>query len=531
MELRGASLVSWKNPGQKHGTRAGQPADKDYVCAVMIIPVGQLAEQFEEIVAFARAQEPRYGKAGKTIAAPELPGGKADTVATCAVRDLLVNWGLDAHRLGTAAWNPLGEFIHAGQRIVLKPNWVLHRNEGGFGFDCLCTHSSVIDAVLEYVAIARAGAVVIGDAPLQKCVFDELLAVSGMDTVLEKHQARGLDVRIQDFRRTMLFGDRLGAARREDIRGLEQYVLFDLGEQSLLEPISGDYKKFRVTMYNPDRLRRTHAPGRHQYLIAREVIDADVVVNLPKLKSHCKAGVTGALKNLVGINGNKEFLPHHRKGGKANGGDCYEGQSILKECAESLADTAARLSVAKLQALTSRGSEIAVSIAKRIGSADTNLEGAWYGNDTVWRMCLDLQRLLHYGRSDATLSSTRMRTVLTITDAIIGGEGEGPLRPEPIASGFLTGGISAPAVEWVNALLMDFDPSRIPLTAHSFDGFSYPIASFGPEQIELATSTAKRDLSAVEDLRTVRFRPSQGWIGHCELQIHDNVSGSPTLVA
>src|SRR5438309_1167258 len=113
--------------------RRRQPADNNHVCTVMMIPVGQLAEPLEKIVAFARAQEPRYGKAGKTIAAPELPGGEADMVAPCAVRDLLVNWGLDAQRAGTAAWNPLGEFIQPGQRVVLKPNWVLHRNEGGFG--------------------------------------------------------------------------------------------------------------------------------------------------------------------------------------------------------------------------------------------------------------------------------------------------------------------------------------------------------------------------------------------------------------
>ena len=55
--------------------------------------------------------------------------------------------------------------------------------------------------------------------------------------------------------------------------------------------------------------------GRHRYLVARELIEADVVFNVPKLKTHKKAGVTGALKNLVGINGHKAYLPHHRKGG------------------------------------------------------------------------------------------------------------------------------------------------------------------------------------------------------------------------
>ena len=74
-------------------------------------------------------------------------------------------------------------------------------------------------------------------------------------------------------------------------------------------------------------MRRTHAPGRHQYLVAREVIEADVIVNLPKLKTHKKAGVTCALKNLIGINGNKEYLPHHRVGGAERGGDCYPAAS------------------------------------------------------------------------------------------------------------------------------------------------------------------------------------------------------------
>jgi uncharacterized protein (DUF362 family) len=59
-------------------------------------------------------------------------------------------------------------------------------------------------------------------------------------------------------------------------------------------------------------MAKTHHPGVHQYLVAKEVIEADIIINLPKLKTHRKAGVTCALKNLIGINGNKEYLPHHR---------------------------------------------------------------------------------------------------------------------------------------------------------------------------------------------------------------------------
>src|SRR5215813_11306448 len=70
----------------------------------------------------------------------------------------------------------------------------------------------------------------------------------------------------------------------------DQFVLFDLGEDSLLEPVTDDRDSFRVTCYDPRLLAKTHTRGRHQYLIARAIIEADVVINLPKLKTHKKAG-------------------------------------------------------------------------------------------------------------------------------------------------------------------------------------------------------------------------------------------------
>ena len=123
-----------------------------------------------------------------------------------------------------------------------------------------------------------------------------------------------VEVVIKDLRRTIRRGKSLRGKVSEECQPMENYVLFDLGTDSLLEPISNEQSEFRVTMYNPDLLKRTHSRGTHQYLVARDVIDADVVINLPKLKTHKKAGLTGALKNMVGINGHKEYLPHHRKG-------------------------------------------------------------------------------------------------------------------------------------------------------------------------------------------------------------------------
>jgi hypothetical protein len=67
-------------------------------------------------------------------------------------------------------------------------------------------------------------------------------------------------------------------------------------------------------------------------------LEADVIINLPKPKTHKKTGLTGAIKNLVGLVGDKELLPHHRNGGATDGGDCYPGRSFRLRLAELMLD-------------------------------------------------------------------------------------------------------------------------------------------------------------------------------------------------
>lgn len=450
----------------------------------------------ESLVALATAA-PRYGEAEMVRAVAEL--------FTC--------WGLDKDRQGTAEWNPLGELIPAGARVVIKPNWVLHVNERpGGGMDCLITHSTLIAAVLGYVLRAKPARVLIGDAPLQGCDFARLRAEGGLDRLIE--QGRGL-VEIADFRRTVLQRDGYATHRREGVRGEENFVLFDLGADSLIEALPATGGELRVTMYDPDLLARVHAPGRHCYLIAREIIDTDVVINMPKLKSHMKAGVTGALKNLVGINGNKEFLPHHRKGGSAQGGDCYDGYSFWQNCAENLYDAANRSAGGAVQTALYWSASQTLRAARVFGG-EGMVEGAWYGNQTVWRTCLDLNRVLRYGRLDGTLADTPQRRTIHITDAIIGGQGEGPLRPEPVPSGFLTGALNPAAADWVNTLAMGWDPLRLPIVREAFGAFRWPLTNFSGADIQVAAANGVRPASAIVPPAGERFRASKGWLGHVE---------------
>jgi uncharacterized protein (DUF362 family) len=470
----------------------------------------------EEVVVVARSESASYEDLRDPQSAPELPGGVTRNVAQNTVRHLFQLWGLDDQRFGTADWNPFGDLVGAGARITLKPNWVLHYNQSGASLECLITHESVIEAVAQYAALNHPALITIGDAPLQGCDFAKLMESCGLNGIAENIEQRfGVPCKVVDFRRTVLEGAVLGSHREEGLRPESNYVLFDLGERSLLESLAWELGQFRVTMYNPDYLSKTHTRGRHQYLVAREVIDADLVVNLPKLKTHKKAGITGALKNLVGINGNKEYLPHHRKGGSEDGGDCYEGTSWLKTNAENMYDIANRSDSGPVQTVAVRSAQVLIKAAKFMGN-DTNLEGSWYGNDTVWRMCLDLQRILRYGRLDGSLAAEPQRKVVSVTDAIVGGEGEGPLANTPILSGFLTASMSTAAAEWVHARLMGFDPQKIPLVREAFSPFQFPLAAFTPSDIMVRLEEEFIPAGSVVPTRP-SFKPPQGWIGHCEL--------------
>jgi hypothetical protein len=232
-------------------------------------------------------------------------------------------------------------------------------------------------------------------------------------------------------------------------------------------------------------MARTHAPGRHRYLVARQVMEADVVINLPKLKTHKKAGITCALKNLIGINGNKEFLPHHRVGGAGAGGDCYPGASPVKRLLERTLDVQNSTRVPSVARACDGVARVLSFAAARSGDG-LGVEGSWSGNDTLWRTCLDLNRILLYGRPDGTLADVPQRRVIHLVDAVVAGQGDGPLAPRPLPLGLLLAGGNAAAVDHVGARLLRYDPARIPISREAFGAFRWPLADFRAADVALA---------------------------------------------
>ena len=442
--------------------------------------------------------------------------------AYAMVRGLLSRMGLDARNYGSAAWNPLGGLIRSGQTVVLKPNLVSHINYayriGIPDTDPLVTHGSVIRAVADYVAIALEGhgRIIVGDCPIQATEWQAVAHLVGLDAIANLYRDTGISFETRDFRlvRAEMRRGRIRAQIAQNL--IEDYEEIDLAANSLLMPIIGDWRRFAVSNYDFGRMRRVHNEQRNAYLVPRVVLDADCFINLPKLKFHVKAGITCALKNMVGIIGHKDYLPHFRMGAPGPHSDEYPLKNPFERVYWGLHHLLWQrhggVSRAILAQLV-RGFGVAIPRNLKWQGA-----GGWYGNDTLWRTVLDINRaFLYYDPTTRSFSERPCRNYLALVDGLIGGEREGPLAPHPRQANCMMGGLNPAAVDAVAATYMGLDHALIPTTLHAFDRMAYPLTDFGPDDIEVLVNDrtfAFRDF--VQRGPCVPFTPSDGWRGHVE---------------
>lgn len=305
--------------------------------------------------------------------------------------------------------------------------------------------------------------IIVGDAPIQDCHWEKMLHQDFYNDVEKLSQKYNTPISIRDFRKVIFDSstNTFGKSSRTD----DDYLIFDVADKSWLEPITDEKMKFRVTNYDPDRMKLSHAKGMHRYCVAKEIFESDIVITMPKTKTHRMACLTNSLKILVGMNGDKDYLPHHRIGAKDEGGDCYKDHSILRRLAETLMDFANR----------HRGAFYFLPVRYMVGALwrisrpnkGESMAATWYGNDTVWRMVLDLNLIATYGKKDGTMSDTPQRTMYTLCDAIVGGQNEGPLYPEPLPAGVLFFSNDPYLSDEVAGNLFKLNLDRIPLLAQA----------------------------------------------------------------
>ncbi len=473
----------------------------------------------EWLVSAVRLEQPAYPQGDDGFSPdeqfPEYPFShlsRAPNAVYRAVRQCLAEAGLDRQRFGTPEWNPLGEFVGPGGRVFVLCNFVYHRRPGETlaQFQAKCTQASVIRPIIDYAlkAVGPHGRVEFGNAPLQSAVWDSVLRDTGADKLVQFYQAYAPGkVAACDLRGHIAAMGRLGIPG-EAIRRAGTEVLIDLGRQSLLEGAAGN-RQYRVSQYDPRQTEQFQSEGLHVYAVSVNVLQSDLVISIPKLKTHEKVGITGAIKGCVGAIALKQSLAHHRKGPPQHGGDEFPSPRPLHMLLSSIADFAWARPPSALTA-ASRVAERALSAAiRRCGGV---VFGAWSGNDTCWRMAVDCARCVAYARADGSLAELPVRRHIVLTDGIIGGEGEGPLRPTPVHCGWLFFATEAAAADWINALAMGYDPRQLPMFANLTrePPLQFPLLS--PNNV-LVCYNGNR-LTALEFFKRqgMLFRPPSGWL-------------------
>ncbi len=484
----------------------------------------------------AYGREPPYSP---VIADPEYPFAPetlSETVnpAYEGVRNAFRLLDLDAGRHGEKSWNPLGVLVRPGDTVVLKPNFVREfRETRPDHANCLITHGAVIRAVLDYafLALEGRGRLIIADAPHNDADFDSIRRIVGLDEIVAFYRDHaGFDVEVYDLRPERARKIRGVIVDHEPLSGDPAgYTKVNLASASAFSEIGHLCHLLYGSEYDLGELQKHHHDDVHEYMISRTILDADVVISLPKLKTHKKVALTVNMKNLVGINGNKNWLPHHREGTPCQGGDQFADDRLKRRIERSLVARFKRWFpvLGPLRGLIAGPIK---SLGERVfGRTEkgTIRSGNWFGNDTTWRMVLDLNRILLYADATGRLHERPIRRFLSLVDGIVAGEGNGPLDPTPRPTGAIIAGFNPVSVDLTCARLMGFDHTRIPMLLRSFDKHPMPLAAFGPEDVTVRSNGELMDgpLGQVGS-GDGGFAPHFGWRGHIELAGGGNKKGA-----
>jgi uncharacterized protein (DUF362 family) len=438
------------------------------------------------------------------------------------VRESLRLLNLDSHNYGTDRWNPFGGIVRPGDRVLIKPNWVMHKHERNDSWEQVITHGAVLRPVIDYVQLALqgVGTIAIGDGPMLSCDFSEVRRRVGIDEIRQYYASlRGLaNLELLDLRSVFHETQDAVIVRRHPLPGDPRGgVVVDLARNSELYNFRGEGRYYGAD-YDTDEVNRHHRGDLHEYQLSRTAIEADVIIDVPKLKTHHKVGVTLALKGVVGLNCGRNWLPHRTQGTPQQGGDQFHRSGLRQRAEVAIVTTFEKGSLQFPRTVPK-----VYRFAKRIGrhvfghSHETIRGGGWHGNDTLWRMVLDINRALTYADPTGRVCF-KPKKRLCVVDGIVAGEGMGPISPDPLPCGVVLAGQNPVAVDVAGAELMGFDYMQIPQLAHAFEPHPLPLVEFAANEIAIRSNVAAwiGSLSDLRDVNPFTFEAPLGWNDYVE---------------
>jgi hypothetical protein len=138
--------------------------------------------------------------------------------------------------------------------------------------------------------------------------------------------------------------------------------------------------------------------------------------------------------------------------------------------------------------------------------------GNWYGNDSAWRMVVDLAHIILFADSNGLLCDIPQRKVFSVVDGIIGGENNGPLTPDAKPSGVVIAGFNPLATDIACTAMMGLNHQKLKWVEYMLHKQFYidinRINILGEKKLSSALTKPGRYLE---------FKPHPGWQGHIEL--------------
>lgn len=447
----------------------------------------------------------------------EVVVGRKNEVYGC-VRKILEELGLDKENQGSAAWNPLKTLVKPGQKVLIKPNLVRGEHPYGNSFvESMITHASVIRPLIDYVLLATEGEVhiTIGDVPLQDCRWKDAVAKSGISALIDFYRKQKVRIELVDMRLEKAYVNKYDIVHKK-IKNVHRdktmYTAVDLGRRSELIDIIQYASRFEITDYKKGSVRKHHNRKKNEYFIPNEVLEADLFINVPKLKTHRKAGYTCAMKNLIGINGDKSWIAHHTRGIKRKNGDEFNKLSYktffkvriwnwlkLKKMGVAAASLLKMFFIKFVwkgrtyKQISAEGRETKIFF-----------EGSWYGNDTLWRCIKDLNKIILFADREGKMHVDQQRNYLCIADAVWAGEKEGPMEQMPKPLGIIFGGKNPVYVDYAAVKLMKYNYREIPVIRYGFENRWWKLVDKHPQEVEIGCSCPICEAANY-------FEPSAGW--------------------
>jgi uncharacterized protein (DUF362 family) len=434
--------------------------------------------------------------------------------------------GLDMENYETKYWNPFKELIREGETVFIKPNMIAEKHQFREDWEYVITHGSVIRPIVDYLYISMngKGRIIIGDGPQTDQNFWKIAKQIGLFEIQEIYNKMNKDFEVE----IVNLQDEYWVTEKDVISDVIKLsgdprgkIFFNLSNNSCFSELDGTGKKYYGAYYDINETNEAHSNGKHIYAIARSPIIADLFINVPKLKTHKKCGITVNLKSLVGINANKNLLPHYIIGSPENGGDQFPKANTKRNLENKIVLEAKEL-------LATRNKFVKFLARKFKGLAylvfgKTNeviRSGNWYGNDTVWRMALDLNKILFYGNPDGTIRYSNPKRFFSVVDGIIGMEGNGPYAGDPVRCNIIVAGSDPVAVDAVCAKLMGFDYKKIKLIYKAFEQTMLPITFLRYEDILCVSNNPfwNKKLIEIQYNEVFHFKAPSGWVGQIELE-------------